>query len=176
MKIVVGLGNPGKQYNSTRHNIWFAILDRFVESNSFWEFEYNNIFWAELCKYNWFDQKVFFLKPMTFMNKSWVPLHQIASFYKVDIGDILIVHDDIDLDLWVVKFKTWWSHAGHNWLKNIIEQFSTRDFSRIRIGIWRASHKDYMSDYVLGKFKNDELWKIDDIEFIIFELIDEFLK
>jgi len=176
MKIVVGLGNPGKQYNETRHNIWFAILDSFVWYNSLWSFEYNNKFWAEYCETYLFDQKVIFLKPMTFMNKSWIPLHQVASFYKVDLSDILVVHDDIDLDLWIVKFKSWWWHAGHNWLRNIIEQFDSRDFKRIRIGVWRASQKKDMSDYVLGKFKNDEIEKIYDRELDIFEIINEFLK
>jgi len=184
MKLIVWLGNPGEKYVKTRHNIWFFFLDQFVESNSFWDFVYNNKYGWEVCvltsphpllKGEGID-KVYFLKPMEYMNRSWNAVGKIMNFYKIDAKDLLVIHDDIDLMVWKVQFKFWWGLAGHNWLKDIAEKLWTKDFARIRIWVDRPAIRSQVSDYVLSSFKKEEIEKIQDryldFEKIIFEFIN----
>lgn len=184
MKLIVWLGNPGEKYEKTRHNIWFFFLDQFVESNSFWDFAYNNKYGWEVCvltsphpllKGKETD-KVYFLKPMEYMNRSWNAVGKIMNFYKIDAKDLLVIHDDIDLMVWKVQFKFWWGLAGHNWLKDIAEKLWTKDFARIRIWVDRPAIQSQVSDYVLSSFKKEEIEKIQDryldFEKIVFEFIN----
>lgn len=158
MKIIVWLGNPWNEYNKTRHNIWFIAIDFLLESLSPTnKFSYDNKYNAETAKIKIENEEYLFCKPMTFMNKSWEPVSKIANFFKIPAKDILVFHDDIDLDTARLQIKFWWSSAGHNWLKNIIEKIWTKDFRRIRLGINRPENQKDVSDYVLSKFSKQEL-------------------
>lgn len=174
MKLIVGLGNPWKEYEKTRHNIGFMIVDDFLKNgkrkteNGKWKGE-----WQETLVD---DQKVIFLKPMEFMNRSWWAVGIIANFYKIEPKNILVIHDDIDLPIGKIQLKLWWSSAGHNWLKDIIATLGTKDFWRIRIWIDRPANQDNVADYVLYPFKKEEKNLIDDKMNHIEEYIHNFLS
>ena len=169
MKLVVWLGNPGKEYSKTRHNIWFMIVDDFVDREKLGKREYKNTRKWEMFESNidglpngQVNQKIIFLKPMEFMNRSWWAVGALANFYKIGPKDILVIHDDIDLIVGKIQLKLWWSSAGHNWLKSIIEKIWTNDFWRLRIGIDRPANQEDVADYVLHPFKKEEKNLIDD--------------
>ena len=174
MKLIVGLGNPWKEYKTTRHNIGFMIVDDFL-GNEKWKME------GGKWKGEWQetiidDQKVVFLKPMEFMNRSWWAVSSLANFYKIEPKNILIIHDDIDLVVWKIQLKLWWSSAGHNWLKSIIEKLWTKDFWRLRIGVDRPLNQDQVADYVLRPFTKEETNLIDNKMNHIETYIHEFLS
>ena len=167
MKLIVWLGNPGQEYEKTRHSIGFFLVDQLVP----WSSKYDEKYKAELYK----DQKVIFLKPMEFMNRSWWAVGAVANFYKIEPKDILIIHDDIDLPVAKIQLKLWWSSAGHNWLKSIIEKIWTKDFRRLRIGVDRPVDQSQVSDYVLSNFPKAEKALIEDKMSEIETYIAEFL-
>jgi len=175
MKVVVGLGNPGKKYESTRHNIGFIVLDEFVSFENLWIFSFVSKFNAEILEVIWWWEKVLFVKPMTFMNKSGDSIKALANFYKFDAKNILVIHDEIDLPVWSVKLKTWGGHAGHNGLKDLILKIGS-EFFRIRFGVDRPSLREQVVDYVLWDFSKDEFSKIKDLFPDVFEKIKDFLK
>ena len=177
-KLIVWLGNPWDQYKNTRHNIWFTMLDEFVNSNNLWDFSYDNKYGGETFTtlLNW--QKVAFLKPMEYMNKSWWPVSKLANFFKIEAKDILVIHDEIDLPVWAVKLKFGGGLAGHNWLKDIAQKLWTQDFWRVRIGVDRPSDSSTQSvaDYVLWNFKKEQIESIKDKYLDIENFIFEFLE
>jgi len=176
MKLIVWLGNPGKEYEKTRHNIWFMIVDDFVDREKLGKREYKNTRKWEMFESNIDGQKIIFLKPMEFMNRSWWALSMVANFYKIEPKDILVIHDDIDLLVGKIQLKLWWSSAGHNWLKSIIEKIWTKDFWRLRIGVDRPAHQEDVADYVLHPFKKEEKNLIDDKMDEIGKLIKTFFQ
>ena len=174
MKLIVGLWNPWTEYTKTRHNIGFMIVDDFLWNEKWkvesakWKGE-----WQETVVDN---QKIMFLKPMEFMNRSWWAVGGLANFYKIDPQDILVIHDDIDLPVGKIQLKLWWSSAGHNWLKSIIEKLWTKDFWRLRIGVDRPINQDQVADYVLHPFTKEETNLIDTKMNQIDAYIHEFLS
>lgn len=159
MKLIVWLGNPWKEYATTRHNIGFMIVDDFVKGGK-WKVESGK--WKGEWQEKIIDnQKVIFLKPMEFMNRSWWAVGALANFYKIEPKDILVIHDDIDLPVGKIQLKLWWSSAGHNGLKSIIEKIWTKDFWRLRIGVDRPINQDQVADYVLHPFTKEETNLID---------------
>lgn len=160
MKLIVGLWNPWKEYEKTRHNIWFMTVDNFLQDGKWklesekWKGEYQETMIG--------NQKVIFLKPMEFMNRSWWEVASLMHFYKIDPKDVLILHDDIDLPVGKIQLKLWWSSAGHNWLKDIIAALGTKDFWRLRIWVDRPTEQHQVVDYVLAPFKKEEKNLIDD--------------
>ena len=162
MKLIVGLWNPWIEYAKTRHNIWFMIVDDFVDRENLGKRAYDNKRKWELFESNIDDQKILFLKPMEFMNRSWWAVGALAHFYKIESKDILIIHDDIDLPMSKIQYKLWWSSGGHNWLKDIIAVLDTPNFRRLRVGISRPANQNDVADYVLHPFKKEEKNSIDD--------------
>ena len=158
MKLIVWLWNPWKQYENTRHNIWFMFLDFFAEKNNFSDFKLENKFEAEVS--NWFFswEKTILLKPQTYMNLSWESLRKIVDFYKIDLDDIIIIYDDLSMDFWKIRFREKWSAWGHNWIKDIIKHFQDK-FKRIKVWIWFNDNYE-VSDWVLSKFTPEELKKL----------------
>lgn len=120
-------------------------------------------------------QKIVFLKPMEYMNRSWWAVSQLANFYKIEPKDILVIHDDIDLPVGKVQLKLWWSSAGHNGLKDIIEKLWTKAYWRLRIGVDRPSNQAEVSEYVLWNFKQEEKEAIESKIGEIEEHINKFL-
>lgn len=164
MKIIVGLWNPGKQYENTRHNVWFMFVNWLFEKYSFSDFIYESKFKADISEWNFLDEKTILLKPQTFMNLSWESIKKIVNFYKVDIKDWIVVFDDISMDFWKLRFRDKWSAWGHNWLKDIIRYFN-QDFNRIKLWVW-FNDKYEVSDWVLSKFTMEELIDLDNNVFL----------
>jgi PTH1 family peptidyl-tRNA hydrolase len=152
MKLVAVLGNPGAQYEHSRHNIAWQMLEKL----SFYdELDWQNKFKGEFAVHSSSGEKVFFLKPLTYMNRSGESIREITAFFKISIEDILVVHDELELDFGVVGFKRNGGLAGHNGLRSTAASLGTRDFDRLRLGISRPNHSDITS-YVLGEFSEEE--------------------
>ena len=153
MFLICGLGNPGKEYTNTRHNIGFNLIDKLSNFYNFLPFKKDTK--REVLKGNINHQSCLLMKPLNFMNLSGKPIKEIVNFYKIDKKKIYIIHDDLDLELGKVKLKFGGGNGGHNGLSNIDEMMG-KDYNRIRIGINHPGSKDLVSNYVLNKFTNDE--------------------
>lgn len=178
MKIIVGLGNKGEKYTYTRHNAGFLALDYFLKT-------LGNIapactkFNSELVEASFGVEKIFFIKPQTFMNLSGDAVSEVVNFYKINISkDLLVLHDEIDLPFGSIRHTKSSSPAGHNGVKDIIEKLGTQDFQRIRIGVESRSSRDQIPTdaFVLQNFTNNELKKLTTDVFIkVSEEIKKFL-
>ena len=160
MKLIVGLGNPGKQYEKTRHNFGFAVLDVLAE-----KFKVNfaaSSYQGDVATATHADhKKVFLLKPQTFMNLSGQSVAPLASFYKIPPADVLVIYDDLDLPLGRVRFAEKGSAGGHNGIKSIMQCLGGEDFMRLKLGIGRPVHAGQSAaDYVLQKFSKEEAVKM----------------
>ncbi|MBQ5320815.1 MAG: aminoacyl-tRNA hydrolase [Oscillospiraceae bacterium] len=154
--LVVGLGNPGKKYELTRHNIGFMALDSLMSSISVdkkmkkWEGE---LYFSKLNGKN-----IIFLKPLTFMNLSGNCVSAVMNFYKIPIENIIVISDDISLSVGKIRIRRSGSHGGHNGLRDIILKIGSDNFKRIKIGVGERTNPDYdLADWVLSRFKSDEI-------------------
>jgi PTH1 family peptidyl-tRNA hydrolase len=179
MKIIIGLGNPGDKYKTTRHNAGFLAVDKFAELHGgIWQV--NKKFKAEVCKLD----DCLLVKPQTYMNESGIAVSAVLSFYKMlpkkiglikakqaDLNEVLtVIHDDLDILLGKYKISSDSRSAGHNGVQSIIDNLKTKNFKRIRIGIKTDDLEKIPADkFVLGKFKNNELKIVD-------EIIDKIIK
>ena len=156
MVLVTGLGNPGHQYEKTRHNIGFLALD-FLASH--FKFSLNlPQFNAIYAKVALFQRQIFFIKPQTYMNHSGKAVKSFVDFYKILPENIIIIHDDVDLPLGDIRLKTKGGAAGHHGVESIIESLGTEDFKRFRFGVGRPIHPDIeISDYVLSPLQPEVL-------------------
>lgn len=173
MKLVVGLGNPGLNYENTRHNVGFRMIDKIIN-------KYN----IDLSKKK-FDglygeaningEKIMFLKPQRYMNLSGTVIREFINYFKIDISDILIIYDDLDTEVGKIRLRYKGSSGGHNGLKDIEKNLNTKNYNRIKIGISNNKTID-TKDYVLGKFSKEELEKILKIEETIVNVFEDYLK
>ena len=154
VSLIVGLGNPGKQYEKTRHNLGFVIVRAFAEENQ-WTFKKEKEFKGELALGNDNRGRFALFLPTTFMNCSGQALRKVFDFYKVELKNLLVVADDIYLPFGTVRFREKGSAGGHNGLKDVEENLKTQQYPRLRIGIGDRIHGD-LEDYVLGRFSEDE--------------------
>jgi len=150
MLLIVGLGNPGSQYEDTRHNIGFKVIDKLVSDFGARDVSKNS-FYGELFKSN----QTLFLKPTTFMNLSGKSLLAVKNFYKIELENIIVVHDDIDLPFSALRFKSGGGHGGHNGLRSI-DSLIGKDYIRVRMGVGKPEHKSQVADYVLHDFSSQE--------------------
>ena len=148
MKVIVGLGNPGPEYESTRHNSGFAALAALAP-------ELGSTYWKDECgaKVSHCKEEVLLVKPQSFMNLSGGPVKNVLEKYKCSISDLIVIHDDMDLPSGSIRVKKGGGSAGHNGLKSLFEKLGTQDFVRVRIGIDKPSHNGPYIDYVLGEPK-----------------------
>jgi peptidyl-tRNA hydrolase, PTH1 family len=154
VKLIVGLGNPGLQYERTRHNVGFLFLRELVSGGS-WLNE--SRFKGLMSEYKISNQAVKLLMPQTFMNLSGQSVGKVARYYKILPEEILVVHDELDFGVGVVKLKKDGGHAGHNGLKDIIAHLGTRGFYRLRIGIGRPPEGGNVANYVLSNPSQKEM-------------------
>lgn len=154
MFLILGLGNIGSKYDKTRHNMGFIILDRFCKENNIEFNKENNSSIYGIG--NVFGEKVFCVKPKTYMNLSGNALVEIMNYYKININDVLVIYDDIALEFMKIRIRVRGSHGGHNGVKDIINKINTDKFKRIRIGIGESKDID-LSNYVLSNFTIKEL-------------------
>lgn len=155
MLLIVGLGNPGQKYDQTRHNIGFMVLDYLAEEAGavFKESKWD----AEFAKTNLWSSPLLLAKPTSYMNLSGRPVNLIASYYQIIPKQIVVIHDDLDLDVGRVKIVCGRGAGGHNGIKSIIEHLGTREFIRIRVGIGRPQGQMPPASFVLSRFEKDEL-------------------
>lgn len=157
MKLIVGLGNPGKGYELTRHNSGFRAIDEFAEIA---KVDFNREdFKGVYAKFKIDDEDIFLFKPMTFMNLSGTAVQEISHYFKVDVNDILVIYDDMAIEPGEIRLRPSGSSGGQKGMQNIIDCLGTESIKRIRIGI--GEPKFDAIDYVLGKPSDDEKDKID---------------
>lgn len=153
--LIVGLGNPGPQYDQTRHNAGFWYVDELARQFN-GQFKFDKKYNAELCTILISNQKVTLLKPMTFMNLSGQSVAGYANFYKIPVEQILVAHDELDFEPGKIKLKKGGGHGGHNGLRDIVAKLGNKDFMRLRIGIGHPGHSSQVSNYVLSKPHPDD--------------------
>ena len=153
--LIVGLGNPGIQYEGTRHNAGFMAADKLAELyNADFNKNRHNAVYGE-CKIG--QSRVLIAKPQTFMNLSGRAVTELCSFYKIPYDKVIIMFDDISLDVGKIRIRRKGSHGGHNGMKDITELAGTEDIKRIKIGVGKKPHPDYdLKDWVLGKIPNGQ--------------------
>jgi PTH1 family peptidyl-tRNA hydrolase len=152
MKLVIGLGNPGRKYEGTRHNVGFEVLDVLAGRHRLeWESAP-----ADAVIAKWRAASVLLAKPLTFMNLSGAAIGELLRFYKIEVADSLVVLDDINLDLGRLRARPSGSAGGHNGLKSIISTFGSEEFARLRIGVGRGDARRDLADHVLAKFDPEE--------------------
>jgi PTH1 family peptidyl-tRNA hydrolase len=173
MKMIVGLGNPGKEYENTRHNIGFMIIDEYARCYNVTDFK---------TKFNGLYAKVYrngeyfvLLKPLSFMNLSGTVVSKFADYFKIKPKDILVIHDDLDLPVGKIKLKFKGSSGGHNGIKSIIDSLNTEFFPRFKIGISKNSVIS-TKDYVIGRFQDKELQTIEKIYSFSCDIINDFIS
>ncbi len=172
MKMIVGLGNPGLIYKNTRHNIGFHYLDIFCKKN---KIELKS---RKFCGYYSIvsikNTKVLVLKPLKYINLSGEVIKKYCDYFKIEVDDILVIHDDMDIEIGKIKLKSSGSSAGHNGLKNIESCINTQNYKRLKIGISKNKLID-SKDYVLGKFSDQEKTIFEDLENTINNIILDYL-
>ncbi len=172
--LIVGLGNPGDKYKNTKHNFGFILSSQIIS-------DYNLSLKSKNSSYELFlgkiaNHDIFVLNPLKYMNLSGSPVLEVKNFYKINLSDIVVLHDDLDVEFGKIKLKIGGGNAGHNGLKDI-DQFIGKDYFRLRLGIGRPENKDYeISNYVLSKFTEEELVKITDINKKISDLLPFLFK
>lgn len=156
MKLIVGLGNPGEKYKKTRHNIGFMALDMLASKRQSASWRMQNNFNAETSEGSINGEKIILAKPQTFMNESGKAVKAIINYYKINIADIIVIHDDLDIALGAYKVARNRTSAGHKGVQSIIDALGTKDFTRIRIGIEAAETEIPTEKFVLENFSREE--------------------
>ncbi|MGI6450619.1 MAG: aminoacyl-tRNA hydrolase [Desulfitobacteriia bacterium] len=153
MKAVIGLGNPGIKYSETRHNVGFMLLDIMVKELGY---TYRNDFRGKVAEGRANGERIFFLKPYTYMNLSGLAVSQLVGYYKLAAGDILVIFDDMDLPLGKIRLRPKGSAGGHKGMKSIIQELGTQEFWRLKIGVDRPPEAEDVINHVLSSFSKAE--------------------
>jgi PTH1 family peptidyl-tRNA hydrolase len=159
MILIAGLGNPGKDYTLTRHNVGFIVVDNFI--SKFDIVAKSRKFKSNTTYLDVDDKKVIVLKPLTYMNDSGSSISMVLKFYKEEISKILVIHDDIDLEFGVLRFKKNGGTAGHKGLESITAHLKDKSFDRLRFGVGRPPGQKSAARYVLKRFDSRELKELD---------------
>ncbi len=173
MKLVVGLGNPGKEYENTRHNMGFLYLDYYakIKSVTIDKKKFDGLYGETIID----GEKIIFLKPQKYMNLSGEVIKKYVDYFNIDVEDILIICDDLDTTIGKYRLRSRGSSGGHNGLKNIELMLGTQDYARLKIGISHDKGID-TKDYVLGKLDKESLELIKSNYEIVSNIIDDFYK
>lgn len=161
IRLIVGLGNPGPNYESTRHNVGFWFVDAIAARNR-GEFRAEAKFHGSLCRFPIAGYDLRLLKPATFMNRSGQSLAAVVRYFDIPPDQVLVAHDELDLPVGTLRLKWGGGHAGHNGLRDILNVLGTRDFWRLRIGIDHPGEKGKVVDYVLSRAGKDDEARIRD--------------
>ncbi len=161
MKLIVGLGNPGSQFEKTRHNIGFVIVDALAErlGVSFNQSKFKGVYGT----YHHKGEKVVLLKPLTYMNLSGESIVPLMDYYDIEEENLLVIYDDLDLPVGKIRLRQKGSAGGHNGMKSTIAHLGTQNFNRIRVGIDRPTNGMSVPDYVLGKFAKEDHGELDQV-------------
>lgn len=159
--MVAGLGNPGSKYAQTRHNIGFSVVDSLLKHYCFPPEK--SRFDADYSKGVIDGLNVVLMKPQAYMNRSGPPVQKLASYFKIQVSDIIVVHDDLDLDFGRLRIAGNRGHGGHNGIRSIIETLGTKAFVRIRVGVGRPQGQRDVTGHVLGRFSSEENGMLDTV-------------
>jgi len=172
MKLIVGLGNPGKEYENTRHNAGFKFIDEYAKSKglTFNQNKFKGLYTTFINN----GEKIILLKPQKYMNLSGEVVRDFVNFFKINIEDILIICDDLDTPLGKIKIKYKGSSGGHNGLKNIEQNLNTNKYKRIKIGISNDKNQDRIN-YVIGKMPKEDLEKLNEVTSHSPEILNDYL-
>lgn len=170
MKLIVGLGNPDKEYDKTRHNVGFMVIDNYLGSVN-WSNKFNALYCEKVIN----GEKIIFVKPLTYMNNSGNAVGEFVRYFNIDSNDILVIQDDLDLNVGDYKLKMHSSSGGHNGIKSIIASLGNQDFPRLKVGIGSVK-KDEVIDYVLGKFSKSELEVLNELFNTFDKIINSFIN
>lgn len=170
MKLIVGLGNPDKEYDKTRHNFGFMVIDNYLGSVN-WSNKFNALYCEKVIN----GEKIIFVKPLTYMNNSGNAVGEFVRYFNIDNKDILVIQDDLDLNVGDYKLKMHSSSGGHNGIKSIIASLGNQDFPRLKVGIGSVK-KDEVIDYVLGKFSKSELEVLNELFNTFDKIINSFIN
>ena len=168
MLLLVGLGNPGSNYTNTRHNIGFKIIDAI--NSHFKLSKQKPKFKGLLTTGNIDEKKIYAIKPLTFMNNSGTAIKELIDYFKIEAKDVIVFHDDLDINFGKIKAKFGGSSAGHNGIESI-DKFIGKEYSRIRIGIGRPNGKIQVADHVLKDFSDEEKQELQNITTCIIDSI-----
>ncbi|MDZ4993529.1 aminoacyl-tRNA hydrolase [Clostridium perfringens] len=172
MILIVGLGNPGKQYEQTRHNIGFDVIDYMANK---YNIDVNREKFKGLCGEGFIEnKKVILLKPLTYMNLSGESIRELANFYKLENDEIIVVYDDISLDIGKLRIREKGSAGGHNGIKSIIQNLGGDEFPRVKVGVGQP--KDNLVNHVLGKFSKEDREHIEKVIPVVSDAITEIVK
>lgn len=173
MKLIVGLGNPGGEYKKTRHNIGFIFLNSFLskENLSLDKKKFKGQYIEYVSSKG---NKAILLEPQTYMNLSGDSIIDFVKYYKIDIEDVLIIHDDLDLEVGKIRIRAKGSSGGHNGIKSVIARLNGENFKRIRIGIGKDSNIPVV-DYVLSKFNDEEMKVLESKMGVVNKVIEDFI-
>ena len=153
MFLIVGLGNPGKEYDGTRHNIGFEVVDYISDK---YNIEINRVKFKGVCGEGFIEgKKVILLKPTTYMNLSGESIREVMNFYKLTEEEVIVIYDDISLPVGKIRIREKGSAGGHNGIKSTIQHMGTDKFPRVKVGVGQPTHN--LVSHVLGKFSNDEV-------------------
>jgi PTH1 family peptidyl-tRNA hydrolase len=155
MKMIVGLGNPGEKYLNTRHNVGFIIIDEIAYGEGI-SFKHEKIFEADIASFFVGLEKIFLVKPTTFMNESGRAVKPLLTYFNISLSDLVIIYDDLDMDVGRVRLRMKGSAGGHNGIKSLISHLNTQEFNRIKIGIGHPGNGQAVVNYVLGNFLEEE--------------------
>lgn len=171
--LVAGLGNPGRKYRDTRHNIGFMVADRLAERHRMRLSE--NKFNGQFASGRLAGQKAYLVKPQTFMNRSGESIGEAARYHDIPVEQIIVIHDDVDLDLGRLAVKVGGGHGGHNGLRSIVDHISSKGFVRVRCGVGRPEHGD-VTDHVLGRFESSEMNIVDRVVELACDAVETILR
>lgn len=156
MKLIVGLGNPGTKYEDTKHNIGFNTIEKLInELGMDYNIKHISKFNALITEINFKEKKILFVKPLTYMNLSGEAISRIIKWYKIEIEDMIVIHDDLDMPLGKIRFREKGSAGGHNGIASIIQNINTDVFKRVKIGIGRPEGREIVN-HVLTPFSSEE--------------------
>ena len=172
IKLIVGLGNPGKDYQSHRHNVGFWFCDTVANLFS-GNFKKESKFFGDVAQVNIAGLNVRLLKPNTYMNRSGQSIQSVAKFYQLNADEILVVHDELDLNPGTARIKLAGGHGGHNGLRDAIKALDTKNFYRLRLGIGHPGDKSQVSDFVLHTPNKTELGQIQDALISSLQVIED---
>jgi len=173
--MIVWLGNPGEKYENTRHNIGFKIVELIADYADWTSFLYDKKFNAEISIAKDGKYMMIFVKPQTFMNLSGEAVAKVANYYKIDPKNILVIHDEIDLEPGKIKLKWNGWDNGHNWLKSITKMLGTNQYRKLKMWVWRPENKSQVVNYVLWKLPDSVYEAFLKQKDLIFEYVRQFL-
>lgn len=173
MKIIVGLGNPGKEYAKTRHNLGFLAIDKLSEKLgvSINKTKFNGM----IGEINHNGEKLLLVKPQTFMNLSGNCVKEILDFYKLAVEDLIVIYDDIDIEFGKIRIRPSGSPGTHNGMRNITNMIQSQNFCRIRIGTGKPKNNQELYNFVLSEFSSDEMKIVDDVTTKVSQAVLEIL-